>query len=483
MNATTTGGSLRFREHTASITHSGPSVAAVEVTTRLQRSLLRFREHRFVVLAILLLLNVLALWPRSSSGAAALRLRGAVPSNTQCAACPLHVAAAPGFRTLGRTVIAETAHARIERHRVVLPRATHGNAALAAWEGENEEHHHPDHSNLERVDASWLWVAMPDSVEVLVEIEENEFLILNQTKYGLRGYALALAGGSCRVEEKPSAAAQRKLRSEMGLECDEWVRLGAPRGARTLGSRGGAAVFSFLAQECHVVVAVRDHPRTGVRATYVPTDAEEVEPQSLLRLSGIELRTAYEAGEFGEASASNTVGLAILLLLQHNFERGRAARERNSSPLNPAAATARGGGGNSSSLQNASTSSAEGAGAGGDADGAEEEEAPRGDGPYTPSTSNDDPDGRATYKAYQRDMKAGRVVAPMRMSHVGSTGKMRRIGCFFEWCEMDWVGKPFVQKKRRGADGKLYTVIGKSGGSIGTIDGVMNPLDGSLDKF
>jgi hypothetical protein len=48
---------------------------------------------------------------------------------------------------------------------------------------------------------------------------------------------------------------------------------------------------------------------------------------------------------------------------------------------------------------------------------------------------------------------------------------------------MDWVGKPFVQKKRRGADGKLYTVIGKSGGSIGTIDGVMNPLDGSLDKF
>jgi hypothetical protein len=80
-------------------------------------------------------------------------------------------------------------------------------------------------------------------------------------------------------------------------------------------------------------------------------------------------------------------------------------------------------------------------------------------------------------------MKAGRVVAPMRMSHVGCTGKMRRIGCFFEWCEMDWVGKPFVQKKRRCAYGKLYTDIGKSGGSIGTIDGVMNPLDGSLDKF
>ena len=49
----------------------------------------------------------------------------------------------------------------------------------------------------------------------------------------------------------------------------------------------------------------------------------------------------------------------------------------------------------------------------------------------------------------------------MLMSHVSKTGQMRRIGCYWEWCTMEWNGKAFYQKK---------DVIGMSGGSIGTIE-------------
>ena len=373
---------------------------------RVERSLSRLRDSKWIILAALLLLNAAVFMPRVSQRRAAL-LRGvAQGQGAVCDACPLHVAStAGGFETLGREVLAESSHVRVERHRVLLPRRT--GLATASWDVGEDEHGplvppHAAPGAAARRPVDWLWLAMPDSVDVLVQIEPGEFLVFNSTKYGLHAPTLALAGGSARAGEHARAAARRSVRSEMGLECDRWETLGARDGQRTLGSRGGPLVRSFLASDCHVLVGVRDEARSGTRAVYAPVAAGEVEAQRVERLSGAELRVAFESGAFAEASASNAVGLVLLRQIELYMKQARVEREvaaRELVELRNTTATQRAAG------------DADDAAA--DEGGAAEERV--GDAPYTPVTPNTDVDGRERYAAYQQQLQSGTVVAPVRV--------------------------------------------------------------------
>ena len=375
---------------------------------RVERSLSRLRESKWVVLAALLLLNAAVFMPRIAHRSS---LRGVAHGRRAvCDACPLHVASsAGGFETLGREVLVESAHARVERHSVLLPRRTA--PADASWSDGEEEHEHellassqtPPNAaaHAPRHPVDWLWLAMPDSVDVLIEIERGEFLVFNSTKYGLHTPTLALAGGSARAGEDTDAAARRTVRGEMGLECDRWETLGARAGQRTLGSRGGPLVRSYLASECHVIVGIRDEVRPGTRAAYAPIAADEVEAQRVVRLSGAELRVAFENGVFAEASASNTVGLALLRQIEVYIKQERIEREVAALAL--------------AKLHNISATQR----AAGDADddaASEGKEATEriGNAPYTPITPTTEIDGRERYAAYQKQLQSGTVVAPVR---------------------------------------------------------------------
>jgi ADP-ribose pyrophosphatase len=58
---------------------------------------------------------------------------------------------------------------------------------------------------------------------VVAITDENTFLSVRQTKYGIDGTSLAPIGGYIEPNETSLASAQRELREETGLE---WIDLG-----------------------------------------------------------------------------------------------------------------------------------------------------------------------------------------------------------------------------------------------------------------
>jgi len=147
-----------------------------------------------------------------------------------------------------------------------------------------------------RIIPDWAWVEIPDAVIVLPMTPDGKFLCFRQTKYAVEATTLAPVGGMLAPGEAPLAAARRELREEMGCEAAEWV----PLGAYLLDpNRGVATMHLFLALEAQRVCA---------------PDSDDLEDQEIIELSGGELESALQAGEFKIISWSAVVALSLLHL-------------------------------------------------------------------------------------------------------------------------------------------------------------------------
>jgi len=98
------------------------------------------------------------------------------------------------WKTLARHTIVKNSWLTVESHSVELPDG--------------------------RVLDNWLWVIVPDYINVVAIDEENRFLIFRQQKYAANGLTLALTGGIIEDGESPLEAAKRELLEEMGYISD-----------------------------------------------------------------------------------------------------------------------------------------------------------------------------------------------------------------------------------------------------------------------
>lgn len=145
---------------------------------------------------------------------------------------------------------------------------------------------------------NWLWVEEKPAINVLARHDE-QFILFKQEKYGLLKESLAPVGGMIEPREQPLAAAKRELLEELGLVSDNWILLGT---YRTAVNRGGGFSTFYLADDCR--------PSTTKRKS------DDLETQTVVRMSLEEVRKAVLAGEFGEVKWTANIGLALLHLDQ-----------------------------------------------------------------------------------------------------------------------------------------------------------------------
>jgi ADP-ribose diphosphatase len=154
-----------------------------------------------------------------------------------------------------------------------------------------------EHHTIELPDGrllyNWPWIISPDYINVVAVTEDGHFICFRQVKYGLQGTTLAVVGGYVDEGEESLAAAQRELLEETGYEAPDWLSLGDyivdP-------NRGIATGHLFLARQAHYVK---------------PRDADDLEEQELLLLTGEEIEAALEGGEIQVLSWAATVALAL----------------------------------------------------------------------------------------------------------------------------------------------------------------------------
>jgi len=144
-----------------------------------------------------------------------------------------------------------------------------------------------------RIIHDWPWVITPDFVNVVAVTKDGLFLCFRQTKYGIEGTSLAPVGGFLEPGESPLAAAQRELLEETGYEATEWTDLGC---YRTDANRGVGTAYFFLARQAHCV----GEP-----------DADDLEEQELLLLTGNQVTAALDAGDFKVLPWATIVALAL----------------------------------------------------------------------------------------------------------------------------------------------------------------------------
>lgn len=140
----------------------------------------------------------------------------------------------------------------------------------------------------------WMWVKVPDFVNVAAVDTEGNYHVFRQQKYAVPGITLAVVGGYVDAGENPEQAAHRELEEEMGLHAGSLTSLGS---YVMDGNRGCGTGHLYLAEDC---------TRTGTPVT------DDLEDQEHLVLSPHELREALLAGRFGVASWTATLALALL---------------------------------------------------------------------------------------------------------------------------------------------------------------------------
>lgn len=145
-----------------------------------------------------------------------------------------------------------------------------------------------------RVIDDWPWIITPDFINVMVEMEDGQWLFFRQTKYAVEGMSLAPVGGYIDPHEEPLVAAQRELREETGCIAEEWKPLGS---YAVDGNRGAGRAHFFLARRAHNVAE---------------RNADDLEEQELLFLSRNEVEAALAAGEFKVLPWAAIVALALL---------------------------------------------------------------------------------------------------------------------------------------------------------------------------
>lgn len=165
------------------------------------------------------------------------------------------------------------------------------------------ERTHPPWLTLERHEVGlpdgsmiddWMWVNTPDFVNVAARDVKGNYLCFRQQKYAVPGITLAVIGGYVDPGESPLDAARRELEEESGYQSDAFLPLGS---YAMDGNRGCGRGHLFLAEDC---------TPSGQRIT------DDLEDQELLLMSSDEVREALLAGEFGVASWTATLALALL---------------------------------------------------------------------------------------------------------------------------------------------------------------------------
>lgn len=141
---------------------------------------------------------------------------------------------------------------------------------------------------------NWPWIISPDFVNIAVITTEGEYLVFRQTKYSIKGTALAPVGGYIEPGEEPLAAAKRELLEETGFEADHWENLGD---YAVDGNRGNGIAHLFLARDARPVAE---------------PDADDLEEQELLRLSRAEVEAAVARGAFRVLPWQTVMALALL---------------------------------------------------------------------------------------------------------------------------------------------------------------------------
>lgn len=173
------------------------------------------------------------------------------------------------WKTLSRDLVLNMSpYLKVESHRVELP-------------------------NGEIIE-DWPWLISPDFVNVVVITENNEYLCFRQTKYSVKGTALAPVGGYIEEGEDPLAAAKRELLEETGYEARHWENMGQ---YAVDGNRGNGTAHFFFAREAKRV----DEP-----------DADDLEEQALLHLSRAEVEAAVARGAFKVLPWQAVMALALL---------------------------------------------------------------------------------------------------------------------------------------------------------------------------
>lgn len=150
--------------------------------------------------------------------------------------------------------------------------------------------------NIEgQVITDWMWVNVPDMVNILVhEDASDKWLLFQMRKYGLNTTSYAPVGGYVEKGESPQDAAHREVFEELGLTVGTLAPLGS---FRTDANRGFGVYHAFVALNAH---SVGGHQRTG-----------DLESVSLMRCSLADLGKYLSTNAFKEVKWSNTVSLAV----------------------------------------------------------------------------------------------------------------------------------------------------------------------------
>ncbi len=142
----------------------------------------------------------------------------------------------------------------------------------------------------------WLWIELPDFVNVMARTRKGEFLCFRQHKYAMRGEGMGIVGGYVEPGEELRLAARRELREETGYDSDQWQFLGS---YAVDGNRGCGHGHLFLATDC-------------VPGEKLPSD--DLEELELLHLSLDDVKAALFDGRFGVMPWSTCVALSLLKL-------------------------------------------------------------------------------------------------------------------------------------------------------------------------
>ncbi len=142
----------------------------------------------------------------------------------------------------------------------------------------------------------WIWLSMPDYINVVVVDMSGRFIMLRQSKYGIEGQSYAPVGGFIEPGEEPLSAAKRETLEEIGYEAPQWTFLGS---YRVDPNRGCGTAYAYLA--------------TGAEKTTEP-NADDLEAQEIVFLNRVEVEDALYSGGFKVLPWANNVAMALLYL-------------------------------------------------------------------------------------------------------------------------------------------------------------------------
>ncbi len=145
----------------------------------------------------------------------------------------------------------------------------------------------------------WTWIDTPDFVVVVAVNETGRFVLLEQTKYAVRGSFFCPPGGYLNPGEEPLDAARRELLEETGYSSPDWAFMGA---FMTDSNRGNGRGYYFLARQARKTAEV---------------NSDDLEEQHLSLLSRDEVEALVAEGDLRTLSGQAAFAMALLRLYYH----------------------------------------------------------------------------------------------------------------------------------------------------------------------